>query len=70
MHSAGDQFMPSWQNNETFNLFVSLIMLYAGGHFVFGTEFDELFEHKDLFGQVHYFLSALCSPLLIKRLFQ
>ena len=28
---------------------------------------DELFEQKDLFGQVHYFLSALCSSLLIKK---
>ena len=37
---------------------------------MFDIKFDELFEHKDLFGQVHYFLSALCSPLLIKRLFQ
>ena len=51
--------------------FISLIMLYAGGYFVFGIEPDELFEHNDLFGQVHYnFLSAFCSPLLIKRLFQ
>ena len=37
---------------------------------MFGIEFYELFEHKDLFGQVHYFVSALCSPLLMKRLFQ
>ena len=39
-------------------------------YFVFDIKFDELFEHKDLFGQVHHFLSALCFPLLIKRLFQ
>ena len=37
---------------------------------MFDIKFDELFEHKDLFGQVHYFLSALSSSLLIKRLFQ
>ena len=37
---------------------------------MFDIKFDELFEHKDLFGQVHYFLSALCCSLLIKRLFQ
>ena len=37
---------------------------------MFDFKFDELFEHKDLFGQVHYFLSAFCSPLLTKRVFQ
>ena len=51
-------------------VFVSVITFYAGRYFVFDIKFDELFEHKDLFAQVHYFLSALCSSLLIKRLFQ
>ena len=59
--------MSNLQNNERLlNLFVSLITLYAGSYFVFDIKSDELFQHKDLFGQVHYFLSALCSPLLIK----
>ena len=51
-------------------MIMDLPYIYAGSYFVFDIKFDELSEHKNLFGQVRYFLSALCSPLLIKGLFQ
>ena len=41
-------------------------LYFLHGYFVFAIEFDELFEHKDLFGHVHYFsVSSLFS--LIKK---